>query len=214
MTATIVLAGGDPVTGPDTTSLPREAYVVAADSGLHHARDLGLAVDLVVGDLDSADPSAVARATAEGARLERHPADKGATDLELALDAALRRGADPTIVLGGAGFDRIDHFMANALLVASSRYAPLHVRWHVKGAVVIPVHDRCEIPGRPGDIVTLLAVGGPAEGVTTEGLRWALAGERLEPGSTRGVSNELTCERASVSISAGTLLVIGVGRVS
>src|SRR6185312_10494011 len=84
--AAIVLAGGDPV-GPELrTFLPDTAVVIAADSGLHQATRLGLHVDYVVGDFDSADPAAVEAARAAGAVVDRHPAEKDATDLELALD--------------------------------------------------------------------------------------------------------------------------------
>ena len=48
--------------------------------------------------------------------------------------------------------------------------------------------------GEPGELVSLLAVNGPAEGVTTEGLAYPLRGETLEPGSTRGVSNVFAAE--------------------
>jgi thiamine pyrophosphokinase len=211
-TPTIIVAGGDPVEGIGDVPVAADAFVIAADSGLHSARSLGLSVDLVVGDLDSAAPGAVAEAIAAGAAVERHPTDKDATDLELALEAALARDLSPAFLLGGAGFDRIDHFMANALLLAAPRYAPLRPRWHVKGATVIPVHDRVEIEGRAGDTVTLLAVAGPAAGIATEGLRWTV--DRLEPGSTRGVSNEMTSARASVALTSGTLLAIIAGRSS
>ena len=66
---------------------------MAADSGLHQAGPLGLHVDYVVGDLDSADPAAVEPARARGRVVERIRPTKDATDLELALDRAARRGA-------------------------------------------------------------------------------------------------------------------------
>ncbi len=208
----VIFAGGDPV--PDTVSalLPRGALVVAADSGLDIARRLGVAVDLVVGDFDSADPASVAAAVADGAQLERHPVAKDATDLELALEAVLRLGRSPVLVVGGAGWDRLDHLLANALLVASPRHAPLRLRWLVKGAAVTPVHGRLDIEGAPGDLVTLLAVGGPAAGVTTAGLRWPLLGETLTPGSTRGVSNEMEGTSVSISVEEGVLLALHIGR--
>jgi thiamine pyrophosphokinase len=211
-TAGVIFAGGDPVEPGALPPLPDRRFVIAADSGLHSATALGVSVDLVVGDLDSAEPAVVAEALEAGASLEQHPADKDATDLELALEAALHRGLRPVVVLGGAGLDRIDHFMGNALLLAAPRFAPLHPEWWVQGAHVVPVHDEATITGRPGDVVTLLAVGGPAVGVTTTGLRWPLAGERLEAGSTRGVSNEMTAPAAAVALSEGTLLAVHIGR--
>ena len=208
----VVFAGGDPVPASVRALLPRGALVIAADSGLDVARRLGVAVDLVVGDLDSADPASVAASVADGASLERHPVAKDATDLELALETALRIGRSPVLVLGGAGWDRLDHLLANMLLVSSPRYAPVRLRWWVKGMEVAPVHDRLEIEGLPGDLVTLLAVGGPAQGVTTSGLRWPLRAETLTPGSTRGVSNELEAARATVSVAQGVVLALHAGR--
>jgi thiamine pyrophosphokinase len=208
----VVFAGGDPLPEEVRRLLPRDALVVAADSGLDLARRLSVDVGLVVGDFDSADPAGLAAAAAAGSVLERHPVDKDATDLELALDAVLRLGRAPVRIVGGAGWDRLDHLLANVLLVASPRYAPLRLCWWVKGAEISPVHDRLELAGAPGDLVTLLAVGGPATGVTTTGLRWPLLEETLTPGSTRGVSNELAAASATVSVKTGVLVAIHTGR--
>jgi thiamine pyrophosphokinase len=70
------------------------------------------------------------------------------------------------------------------------------------------VRSRTELWGRPGSLVTLLPLGGPVGGVRTSGLRWALTGDRLDPGSTRGVSNELTGPVATVSVDSGVLLAV------
>jgi thiamine pyrophosphokinase len=208
----VVFAGGDPLPEEVRRLLPHHALVVAADSGLDLARRLGVPVDLVVGDFDSADPAGLAAAAAAGSVLERHPADKDATDLELALDAVLRLGRSPVRIVGGSGWDRLDHLLANVLLVASPRYAPLRLCWLVKGAEISPIHGRLDLAGSPGDLVTLLAVGGPVTGVATTGLRWPLLGEALTPGSTRGVSNELAATTATVSVETGVLVAIHTRR--
>ena len=204
----VIFAGGDPEPPAVRTRLPDDRVVIAADSGLHTAAALGIRVDLIVGDLDSAAPEAMTRAIHGGATVERHPTDKDATDLELAIDAAVERGVERVILIGGASLDRIDHFMANALLLASPRFAALTIEWFVQGAHVIPIRNTATIPGDPGDLVTLLAVGGPATGVTTRGLQWPLAGDTLEPGSTRGVSNVIDRPPVTVDVAAGTVLAI------
>jgi thiamine pyrophosphokinase len=75
-------------------------------------------------------------------------------------------------------------------------------------ARVTVVHDRAALDGAAGSIVTLLAVGGTATGVTTVGLRWTLTDDELLPTSTRGVSNEVTDSPFTVATRTGTLLVI------
>jgi thiamine pyrophosphokinase len=208
--AAIVLAGGDPVAPQVKTQLPDAAVVIAADSGLHQAGPLGLHVDYVVGDLDSADPDAVERAQDAGAVVERHPPDKDATDLELALDRARAVGAQQVTVVGGTG-GRLDHFVANVMLLASARFADLAIDARL-GAAYVAVAQGARPPhvidGTPGSLLTLLPAGGDAIGITTTGLQYPLHDATLRPGTTRGVSNVLVDARGSVLLQHGTLLVI------
>src|SRR5829696_5858200 len=122
----VVFAGGDAVPPEVADHLPRDAYVIAADSGLDHARALGWPVDLVVGDLDSVSVAALTDARATGVAVEEHAAEKDETDLELALDAAVRWGATHVTVVGGHG-GRLDHLLANILLLAAPAYASVVV---------------------------------------------------------------------------------------
>ncbi len=203
----LVFTGGDPVPHEVLVHLPDSKLVIAADSGLDVAHALGCVVDLVVGDLDSVDPTTLAEAETRGASVERHPAEKDATDLELALGAALARGAQRVTVVGGHG-GRLDHFLANALLLASEAFAALTIDAWIGRAHVTVVRTRSELNGAPGSLCTLLAVGGVARGITTEGLRYPLVNEDLEPGSSRGVSNLLVGSAASVELQAGVLLAV------
>jgi len=210
--AAIVLAGGDPVEPALRTLLPEDAVVIAADSGVHQAELLDLRVDYLVGDLDSADEAAVERARAAGAVVERHPVEKDATDLELAFDLARDRGVQSVTVVGGGG-GRVDHFLANVALLASSRFSDLVVDARIGDAHVSVVQGgrpALAVVGAIGSLITLLAVGGDACGVTTTGLQYPLHGATLRPGSSRGVSNVLVSERATVELEQGTLLVIHV----
>jgi thiamine pyrophosphokinase len=206
----IVLAGGDPVEPQLRERLPAADVVVAADAGLHVAGVLDLRVDAVVGDMDSVDPALLDAAVARGARVERHPAAKDATDLELALDAAMQRGAEHVAVVGGGG-GRLDHLLGNLTLLASPRYAAAYVEAWMGGAHVVVARGggaAVELAGTPGELVTLLPVGGDALGVTTKGLRYPLHGEPLPAGTTRGVSNVVVDGPVSVHLAAGVLLVV------
>jgi thiamine pyrophosphokinase len=205
--AVVIFNGGDALPRRVVDELPAGAFTIAADSGVEHALALGWPIDLAVGDFDSVSPDALAAAEAAGARVERHPVAKDSTDLELALDAAAARRPDEIVVVGGHG-GRVDHFLAAALLLTRDTYAGIEVRALVGPARLHVVRDRLELHGTPGDLLTLLAVAGPARGVTTTGLRYPLADEALEPGSTRGVSNELIAPRARVQVTDGVLLAV------
>ena len=206
----VVVAGGDPPDPESALAVPLGARVIAADRGLEHALALGLDVEIAVGDFDSASPEAVARAEASGARIERHPAEKDATDLELALDTALALGPKRILVLAGDG-GRLDHLLSTLLLLGSSRYETAEIDAFVGGARAHVIRREREIQGERGELVSLLAVHGPAEGVRTEGLAYPLAGETLEPGSSRGVSNVFAANTARISLDRGVLLAIRPG---
>lgn len=199
----VVFAGGDPPPASVLVSVPDGAYVIAADSGFDHAHRLGVEIDLLVGDLDSISPEGLELAS----KIEKHPTDKDSTDLAIALDAALKRKPSRVIVVGGAG-GRIDHFLANAALLASPQYATLKLTWLPGHAVIHVVRDRIALTGSPGDLVSLLPYGGPARGVTTTGLRWPLHEAVLTPGTSLGVSNELVDVKATVELTEGVLLSV------
>jgi len=135
---------------------------------------------------------------------------KDQSDLELALRYALESGAPDIVLLGIFGGERIDHGLANAMLVADPAYRGLGVRAVEGETQVRAVHggDSAELRGPVGATVTLLPVRGDAKGVRTAGLRYPLDGESLHFGRSRGLSNEVTALPASVSLEHGVLLVI------
>ena len=205
VTLAVVLAGGPPPVG--TVTVPPDAIVIAADSGGEHAFALGLPVDIVIGDLDSISQASLDALQVSGARLERHPAAKDASDLELALDRALELGAERILVVGGAG-GRLDHLLAELLLLAADRYATVPIDAHVGSATVHVVRGERTFTGRPGDVISLFAVHGPAEGVVTHGLLYPLNVESLVPGSTRGLSNAFVLEEARVRVERGVVIAV------
>ncbi|MCA1570607.1 MAG: thiamine diphosphokinase [Chloroflexi bacterium] len=204
-----VVASGE-LEASDAVWLDDADLVIAADGGAGSLDRLGRLPDLVIGDLDSVDGLLLRRLEASGTRVESHPADKEASDTELAVEAAFDAGGSAVVVLGAMGGDRLDHEVANLLLLADSSLAGSDLRAVRGGTAVRALHagERLVLDGAVGDLVTLLPVGGDASGVTTVGLRWALDAATLRIGRSRGLSNEILQAPASVQISLGTLLVI------
>lgn len=203
-----VVASGDLADGDERWL--DDATVIAADGGAVSLDRLGRAPDRLVGDLDSIPDELQARLAASGVAIERHPADKEASDTELAIEAAIAAGATEIVLLGALGGPRIDHELANVLLLADPALAGRDVRI-VHGPTTVRVlrdGGRLTLEGAAGDLVTLLPVGGDATGVGIDGVRWPLTGATLHVGRSRGLSNEVTDPPASVSLERGTLLVV------
>jgi thiamine pyrophosphokinase len=204
----LVVLGGDPVDEAMRHHLPPHVVVIAADSGVDQAHRLGLDVDVAIGDFDSVTEAGLERARRRGAHISRHPVVKAATDFELALDAATQLGVSEATIVGGEG-GRLDHLIANALVMASPRYAELRLSAiGSDGSRLHVVRGVTRLSGESGELVTLLALNGPASGVSTVGLLYTLAGATLEPGSSWGVSNRMVTGEAEVSVATGVVLAI------
>ena len=205
-----MFAGGDlPARLPaDLEDVDDGAFVACADRGLEHCLALGRTPDLIVGDFDSVPAALLDSPACRGATRVTLPADKDASDLDVALERlAAEPGIDRACLLGVSG-GRTDHLLFNWLLAA--RDWPFALR-----LVDDEVDARAVRPGRParidapaGATLSLLAPV-PARGVTTRGLRWELEDAALGPGSTRGLSNQVRGPGpVEVRVAEGALLAM------
>ena len=207
---TIVVVAGGHSLGGTVPSLPDGAKVIAADGGVDRALALGLHVDLAIGDFDSITPEGLAAIEAAGTHIETHPTAKDATDLELALDAAIALQPARIVVVGSSG-GRLDHLLGSVLLLGLPRYADAEVDAFLGPARIHIVRDSRTMVGVPGELVSLVPLHGAAESITTHGLVYPLAGETLSPGSSRGISNLFETGTATVTLERGVLAIVRPG---
>jgi thiamine pyrophosphokinase len=207
----IVLTNGpfeDPATIRSRLDEWTQDIVIAADGGSLHAETLGLPLHAVIGDLDSVGEERAAAFSAQSIQIQRSPSEKDETDLELALLYGAEQGADEMIILGAFG-GRLDMSLANLLLLTHPRLEHIHIEiWNGNQTAWIIRPPGEEIQGKENDTVSLIPLNGEVKGVTTRNLAYPLHDEALPAGFSRGVSNILTSNTASVSFKEGTLLVV------
>ena len=181
--------------------------IIAADGGANWLASQGRLPHVLIGDMDSVAPE-VLRALGEGeCRLLRHARDKDETDTELAMLEAMALGAGRITVLGALG-RRIDHALANVFLLAMPQLAGVEAAIFDGTSYLTLARQSSVVRGQAGDVVSLLPVGGDAEGITTEGLQYPLRDEALSFGLARGVSNALLQPEGRITLRQGMLLVI------
>lgn len=213
---TLVFANGDLNDGPAVrlayvNAVPRT--VIAVDGGLRHVMALGLQPDLVIGDMDSADPAMLAHVQSRGAKVQRFPVDKDETDLELALNVAVLSNSDSIYIFGATG-DRLDQTLGNIYLLMMPVLRNRDVRL-ISGRQTawLAYPGETVIQGQPGDTLSLIPLRTEVKGITTHQLKYPLSGESLPFGAARGISNVLLASAARVSFESGVLLMIHtVGR--
>lgn len=188
-------------------------YLICADGGTYHCLACGHTPDEVVGDMDSVDPETVVQLAEAGVRLDRHPTAKNETDLELAVDAALSYAASDAdvseILLVGVLGGRLDQMLANLLILVQREWpVPLRIVDQSESAQVVRSGQTVHFSGRVGDVVSAIPLSPTVTGISYTGLLYPLHNFTMTMGSTRGISNELAQEEATVSVEHGDLLVI------
>ncbi len=181
--------------------------VVCVDGGANNAIALGLKPDVVIGDMDSLGPELREHLEQEGCRFVEYPSRKDETDSELAVRYALSQGAKEFILLAALG-GRIDHTLANIMLLALPELEAMGARLIDGHQEVLLVRDKVLMEGEPGDTVSLIPLSGDVVGIDTEGLEYGLQNGTLKFGAARGVSNVLVAAQASVRVKRGLLLLV------
>jgi thiamine pyrophosphokinase len=178
--------------------------VIAADCGMIHARPLGLKPELWVGDFDSSD-SDLEAFHREVAR-QVYPTEKDATDGDIAISEAFRRGATSLLLVGGFG-GQFDHALAHAamLLAMARREVPCMISSGHEEAH--PLTFELLIPdialGTRLSVVPMSDI----KGLTLRGVKWPLEHKNVPFGSTLTLSN-VALGDVTVECDAGSGLVI------
>lgn len=191
-----------------TAEACKDAVIYAVDGGLAVADAAGIMPDYLVGDFDTAKADLVSRYESNCVTL-RHPPEKDATDTELAIDEAIKHGADELILLGATG-SRMDHTLAN-----------IHMLYKIlqqgkTGCVLnennrITLHRHSFFKRREdmfGNYVSFVPFFGEVTEVTLSGVKYPLRNWRLTAGNSLGISNEVKEDIIEVSFSTGYLLMI------
>jgi thiamine pyrophosphokinase len=206
----IIFANGDlPDLEKARALLCDDDFIIAADGGTRHALALGKIPNVIVGDLDSSTFD-LRPLTGKGAQVIQFSHDKNETDLELAIQHALTLNPGQVIILAALG-GRLDQTLGNIALISSPfiiHHSSFIICLDDGIEEVFFCHDRCEINGKAGDLVSLIPWQGEATGVVTTDLKWVLQNETLYPDKTRGISNEMLGDTAAVQIRSGSLLVV------
>jgi thiamine pyrophosphokinase len=206
----LIFANGDPASREVVARWRQpDSIAIAADGGARNAVTIGVTPQTVIGDLDSLDGGLRADLEARGVRFIVYPTHKDETDLELAIRHALERGATDIVIFSALG-GRWDQSLGNVLLLTSpalrdvpARLVDLH-----QTMTVVRSAGEARIEGRPGDTLSLIALGGDARGVTIEGCEYPLSDAVLPFGATLGISNTLIAPEARVRVRDGIVLIV------
>lgn len=177
--------------------------IFAVDRGIEICRTCGVLPEVLIGDFDSAESTALSWAIENKIPIERHPVEKDFTDTQLALEVLPENfSAIVTGIFGG----RADHLFSN--IFSCANYANIFLAderefiFYVKGGESVAV----ELFQNPF-AVSLLPISGICTGVTTKNLHWELSNATLRQNLPNAVSNRAETSAIKISVDNGTLAV-------
>lgn len=202
----MIFANGDLQNPAKIKQMATQAkQIIAADGGLVHVQALGLVPNLLIGDLDSVTPEQVRWAEEQGAEVRRFSPDKDETDLELALMAAAETGTSRILIVAALG-GRLDQTLSNIFLLNLPALANMDVRIDDGQQEVILVRESIDLIGQEGELVSLLPLSPIVRGITTTGLKYPLEDASMIFYHSRGISNQMTGNKARIEFQSGILI--------
>lgn len=207
----IIVSGGrlvDPVFFQKKIAGMENHLVICCDGGARNFQYLGIKPDVIIGDMDSIDPAQLASYSAQGIKIIKYPTSKDFTDTELALDYALNLNPEEIFIWGALG-GRVDHTLANVFLLCKGQEKGINTYLIDEYGEAFVLDKKAIFINEAGKTVSLLALSSRVTGITLKGFLYSLEKSTLQMGETRGVSNIINEDRASISVRSGKLLVIG-----
>ena len=200
-----ILLGGDLTVTPRLSRQIDGARVIAADSGMRHAKALVVVPELWTGDFDSVDDGM--RSAHRDVPVELFPAEKDMTDGEIAIDAALKRGASELVLVGAFGGTRADHaflHLTAAIRLAESGTACLLTSGNQEGVPFLAGEHHFDYDD--GTVFSILSFS-DLEGLSLDGAKWPLSQRRVAFGSSLTLSNEVAGD-LTVRLDSGRALLV------
>lgn len=201
---TLIISGGRFPSVDWLKEVAVDREIICVDRGVEICLDAGILPELVIGDFDSVDHTALFLMSDKKIPVEKHPVDKDYTDIQLAIN---RADQTRTMIITGAFGGRFDHafstvfscaFAAPRIVLADDKEIMFYLRdnesvnvkfiWKPFALSLLPMSDNCE-------------------GVTINNVRWELDNAVLAQSLPNAVSNRVEADSITISIKRGTLAV-------
>lgn len=192
-------------------------YWIAVDGGIRYFTK-NLSPDLFMGDMDSCGVIRKDILTGQEEvwkesfhlsedKIIKFPCEKDETDSELAVKKAISLGADKITILGWNG-SRMDHVYGNITLLYYGLKHQIPIVLEDKNNRVFMVKEEVLIFKDRFPYLSLFSCSEEVKGLTLRGVKYEVTNFTLKKEMVRGVSNEITEEKACISFENGQLLVI------
>lgn len=183
-------------------------YIIFADGGLEKAEKLNLRPNLILGDFDSVDTAVLEHYKKLNIETVTFPPEKDYTDMELAVEHAVKKGFKDIVLIGATG-TRLDHTLANIQLLEKYHHQGINLEIIDNNNYISIISDNTDIniKYKKDHFVSLVPVTEKLEGLTLIGFRYPLDNVIVPRGTALLISNEIIQDEGRIILKKGTALV-------
>ena len=175
-------------------------FIICADGGLNYIDNLHIIPNLIVGDFDSVDKSLLLKY--QNVQTRKFLPEKDFTDTELAIEEAINYGYKDIVIFGATG-TRLDHTMANIMLIERYIKSDINIKIVDDNNYIQILNKNITLNKKEGYYLSIVPITDYIEGLTLKGLKFPLNNVKVNRGSTLCISNEVIDTRAEIQITNG-----------
>ena len=182
-------------------------YVVCADGGIRHLREIDKSPNILLGDLDSVSKKDLEFVKSKNIEIHKFPPVKDKTDTELATEYLIDLACKSIYFLGATG-SRIDHTLANVFLLN------LLLKKGIRGIIVDDKNeiyiedDFLQLKKLEKSFLSIMPIDQAGINLSISGCFYNLDNAFIPFGSTHGISNEIVEDKCSIKIHRGKAIII------
>lgn len=172
-------------------------YVIAVDSGVDYAIKNNIKIDLAIGDFDSA------KADLKDSNLKKIVLNPIKDDTDTAAAFNYTKDFDNVIIVGGIQGKRIEHFLANIMLIKNHK----NIIMIDNSSKIFYVPNEMKISKNSYKFISFFALEN-VENLCLDGFKYNLNNYNLNTLDPLCISNEITKDQAIISYDRGVLIAI------
>lgn len=183
-------------------------YIICADGGLEKAKKYGIIPDIIIGDFDSVNLDILKEYESYNIPINKFPAEKDSTDMELAVEFAISKGYN-NIILTGATGSRLDHTLGNIMLMERCFKIGVIITIIDNNNEMKIISDNTDliIDFKEEYYISIIPVDDFIQGLNLEGFKYPLNNVNVQRGSTLCISNQISASYGRITLNKGTAIV-------
>lgn len=202
----IAIVGSGTLSEQFLKAIRKNDFIIGVDRGAAWLLDHGITPQVAIGDFDSVTKKELAQIKKSIQTVKLYPADKDFTDMELAVQYALKEKPGEVVIYGGSG-TRADHTLGTFHLLEHFLNAGIAGRLIDEHNEVRLVAGMQKMQKGSFQYISVLPFSESAT-ISLTGFLYEVSRLPLKRGQTRGISNEFAKSKGIIDVHEGIVWVI------